>query len=452
MNPQGKQLRQLAGALWVLFFLVAVTSLYWGVWRREELAVRDDNPRVVEAALRIQRGTIFDVQNVILAETIGPSDRTERSYPLADIGPAVGYYSFRHGAAGIESGMAAVLEGSDESELDRLWRQALHLPQVGRDVRLTLDSEWQLLAEALLGDQRGAVLLLSVPDGAVRVMVSHPGFDPNELDAAFEDLAVDAEAPLLNRSTQGLYQPGLVLQPLLYAAAVEQRRIINLANALPHMSDPVELSDQVLTCEGDPAGDESWTMSLQARCPAPLLTLASSWRPEELVAILDGFGLTTPPDLPLATESAGPLTITDMERSLLGQGELTVSPLQMALAFGALANEGRLLRPQLVASIMDENGAWQLATENFQPGLTAVSALAAQEVLTALPRQEGIIEHHVLTLAGPAESENGWYLALAPAGAPQLVAVVVVEDVQNEALAQEIGRALLREILFGGRP
>ena len=451
MNPQSKQLRQLAGALWLLFFLVAATSLYWGIWRREELAVRDDNPRVVEAALRIQRGAIFDAHNVILAETVGPPDRAERSYPLPAIGPAVGYYSFRHGAAGIESGLAAILEGSDESDLARLWRRALHLPQVGRDVRLTLDSQWQLLAEELLGDQRGAILLLSLPEGAVRVMVSHPGFDPNELDAAFEELVADAEAPLLNRTTQGLYQPGLVLQPLLYAAALEQGRI-NLASTLPHMSDPVELSDQVLTCAGDPAGDASWTMSLQARCPAPLLTLAESWRPEELVAILDGFGLTTPPDLPLATESAGPLTITEMARSVLGQGELTVSPLQMALAFGALANEGRLLRPQLVASTMDESGTWQLATDNFQPGLTAVSSLAAQELLAALPRQEGIIEHHVITLAGPAENENGWYLAMAPAGAPQLVAVVVVEEVQHEALAQEIGRALLQEILFGGRP
>ena len=451
MIEQRRQLRQLSGMLWLLFFLVTAAVLYWGVWRRDELATRDDNPRVVEAALRIQRGTIFDVENLILAETVGPSDRVERMYPLPDIGPAVGYYSFRHGAAGVEAGLVDILEGRDEGDLDRLWRLALHLPQVGRDIRLTLDSEWQLLAEELLGEQRGAVLLLSLPEGAVRVMVSHPGYDPNRLDEQFDTLAADADAPLLNRSTQGLYQPGLALQPLIFAAAVEQGRV-DLAASLPHMSDPVELSDQILTCAEVPAGDASWALSLAARCPAPLLTLAQSWRPEELAAVLDGFGLTTPPDLPLATDSTDPAAIEDMVRAVLGQAELTVSPLQMALAFGALANDGQLLRPQLVASIMAEDGSWQLAAESFESGLTAVSAQAAQDVLAVLPRHEGIIEHHVITLAGPADSENGWYLALAPAGAPQLVAVVVIEDVQNEALAQDVGRALLRAILFAGSP
>ena len=447
MKAQRIQLRQLSVVIWATFLLVGASTFYWGVLRGNELAERDDNPRVVEDALRVQRGTIFDINDHVLAFTDGPANRVVRVYPMPNIGPAVGYYSFRHGESGIEAGMSAVLSGADEGNRERVVRDLLHQPQVGRDVRLTLNSEWQMVADELLAGQRGAFVVLSVPDGAIRVMASHPGFNPNRLDEQFDTLTEDAAAPLLNRATQGLYQPGLVLQPLLYAAVHEQGRL-TLTDSIEHMSDPVELVDQVIECEGDPNGGVTWGESLQARCPAPLLTFVDIWSADELTQILAAFGLLTPPDLPLATESADVVAVADLERELLGQGELTVSPLQIAIAYGSLVNDGRLLRPFLVSSVQGEDGEWELALDTFQTGLTAVAAPSAQTIFNALPLNEGIIEHHVFALAGPGGSQNSWYVGMAPAGAPQIVIAVVIEDVAGEPIAEQIGQAFLREILF----
>jgi peptidoglycan glycosyltransferase len=93
--------------------LVAVTLLYWAIMRAPALADRTDNPRLVEAELRIRRGRVLDANGVVLAETIGPQEDPLRYYPVPAIGPAVGYYSFRHGTSGIEQGYDDVLRGEN---------------------------------------------------------------------------------------------------------------------------------------------------------------------------------------------------------------------------------------------------------------------------------------------------------------------------------------------------
>ena len=153
------------------FVLVALAMIYWSVIQGPEVLQRNDNPRLIEAELRLKRGRILDVNNQVLAETVGPLDDLRRIYLTDSSGPAVGYYSIRHGTAGIEAGFDNILRGETGEYWDNFWSDKfLHQNREGQDVRLTIDARWQRAANSLLGDRRGAILLFSLPDMNVRAM------------------------------------------------------------------------------------------------------------------------------------------------------------------------------------------------------------------------------------------------------------------------------------------
>ena len=437
---------RLSAGLLVGFFLVAVALAFWSVVRSPALAARGDNPRRVEEELRIRRGHILDTDGAILAETVGPDEAPQRVYPVPGIGPAVGYYSFRYGTSGVEQGFNAVLSGEGDDFWPAFWRDVLHQTQQGRDIRLTIDADWQRTADALLGRRNGALILLTVPDGGIRTMVSHPAYDPNRLDEQFETLAADAEAPLLNRVTQGQYQPGLVLQPFIVAAAVE-RDLVSLSEVAPGANLPVAIRDQLRSCVGTPPEPATWAAALQYGCPRPLRTLANRLQPGDLRQILRAYGFLEQPAVPLNTADVPENPVTDLQNDLIGQGNLAVTPLQVALAWAALGNGGTVPSPQLVSAVQGADGAWQAPPSPAPPTRDAVSPAAAAAVLEALPTYEGAIrEVATLVLAGP-ERTDAWYLALAPVGAPRYALVVVVEETADAFSAQQAGRALLDFIL-----
>ena len=445
------RLQRLLLVLFVGYAAVALTVLYWGVWRSEELLVREDNPRTVEAELRLVRGRILDRNGVVLAESIplDESGRLLRHYPWPDVGAAVGYYSLRYGTAGVEQGVDDALRGQTAVGLASVWRDLLNQPPLGRDVRLTLDAQWQQTAAQLLGDQRGAVVLISLPDGAIRALVSHPSFDPSQLDQQFEALAQDPTAPLLNRVTQASYQPGLALQPFLLAAALDQQ-LLRLADEVAEATAAVPLNGQTITCASEPPIPTTWADVLRASCPAPMLSLRLSVA--DVQQALANFGLITPPvsaALPLPLAEAHTAPIADLELALLGQEQLTVTPLQLALALGMLAQDGQPVVPRLVSAVQDEAGEWQSVAVATPAAATTTAvrpdtAQAIRAAFTLSPDQR-LAELATLALAG--ETRHAWYLGLAPATAPRYVVVVVVEEAADVSAGQAVGRGVLTAVL-----
>jgi peptidoglycan glycosyltransferase len=436
------RLRRLLLAFGAVFMAVALTLVYWGVIRSGGLAAREDNPRQVEAALRVERGQILDYEERVLAHTEIVGSRARRIYPMADSGPAVGYYSFRHGVAGAEEADDAHLQGLPEDSWSRFARELLNRPRHGRDVRLTLAADWQQTAAVLLEGQVGAALLLTLPDGAIRAMVSYPGYDPNQLDADFDQLVADERAPLLNRAAQGQYQPGLALQPFLLAAAVEQG-LVNLAQPAVNPNEAVTVNGAAISCLPGAPPEMNWRETVVWGCPAPLTGLATIWGVEGITAVLDNFGLTTPPDLRLATAAPPAVPVVNPLYAVVGQDALTVSPLQLALAATALVNGGELSQPHLTAALQDVNGRWQPIPPRPSPG-QPISASSAQLIYDSLPLYaDNIREHTALALSGPEGGTHSWYLGFAPANAPRYLVVVVLEQSGDLDAARAIGRALL---------
>lgn len=440
------RLKRLNSVILVAFALISVAIVYWAIVRGPAILGRGDNPRLIEAELKIQRGAILDAENEILAITSGQDEALERRYPLPAAAPVVGYYSIRHGTAGIEEAFDGSLRGDSDDLWANFWRQdILGEAQVGRDVRLTLDSRWQNEAESLLGDKTGAALLFSIPDVAIRAMASTPGYDPNQLDADFERLLADEQAPLLNRVTQGQYQPGLLLQPFLLAIA-QRDGVIDLDETPEEPNSAVNVEGVTLNCQAELAQPATWVEVMRSRCPGPMLEPAGDMGSDGLLQALDEFGLLNAPDLEIATEGNEAPAIADLALAAIGQDAVAVSPLQMGLALATLANEGQMRPAQLVLAVQGPDGQWQSISPEDR-SVQVVPADVADYVLELFNENEGISEHGVVVLSGPEGESNSWYLGLAPAANPRYGVVVVVEDDDQLSSSQTIGRALLKRVL-----
>ncbi|MGF1506906.1 MAG: penicillin-binding transpeptidase domain-containing protein, partial [Anaerolineae bacterium] len=257
------------------FAVVALTLGYWSLVESPTLIARDDNPRRLLAEQRIERGSILDRDGSVLAEsTIDPeAGLYERIYPVPAAAPVVGYYSLRFGTSGIEDAFDAFLRGEtirtpEEEAVDTMLGRA----PVGGDVRLTLDSDLQQAATTLMAGETGALVLINSETGAILALDSEPLFDPNTLDEEWDALTQDPAAPLLNRATQSLYQPGTILQSVIYGTALDYH-VVQLDEAWNGtLSAPVE--DALLPCANLPVGVRTLYDAFVHSCPAPLIAIA----------------------------------------------------------------------------------------------------------------------------------------------------------------------------------
>ncbi len=456
------RLQRLSAIFLLLFSGVALALAYWGLVRSSGLLARDDNARLVEAELRVLRGRILDRNGVVLAETVGDPGGLERNYPQRDV-PAVGHYSMRYGVSGVEASYDDVLRGRlDEWEQ---WINAmLHRPPVGSDVQLTIDSGLQAVVNDALGDRVGAAVLIEARSGEILALASHPGYDRNLLEEQFDTLSVDERGPLLNRATQALYQPGTALQPLLLAAGLEHR-VVQTDMPVRDVAAPVQVPGAWMECASAPPQVESSIAAAMAHaCPGPFAELAIELGPDRLAAGLADLGLLALPGLPLELARSTPPEPTGGDEGLIaegmGQGNMTVSPLQMAWMVASIANDGDLPALRLVRRIGSEAEGWELVVPAGAAVTRGMSAQTAEGVTQAMRTavQSGAasgaavggqdVAGHVGTaVSGPGNERNHWFLGFAPALAPRpfarYVVVVLLEENASTDEVASIGGEIL---------
>lgn len=210
--------RRTALASLALFACLALWTAGLMLLRAPPLLARTENPRLIDAERAVLRGEIrasdgSALAASVLATKIEGRPVFSRTYPLPAAAHVAGYYSLRYGVGGLEAFADAPLRGAS-SPLDVL----LHRTQIGTPLTTTLVPAEQLAAAAALDGRIGAAVTLDARSGAVLALASSPAYDPNQLEAAWDSLRTAPNAPLLNRATQALYQPGRLL-PWLYRAA-----------------------------------------------------------------------------------------------------------------------------------------------------------------------------------------------------------------------------------------
>ena len=429
-----------------LALLVALCG-YWMAARGEWLQARGDNPRRVEYEQRILRGQILDRDGVELAGLqVGPTGLVTRTYSLPAAAPVIGYASLRYGTGGVEAAFDDLLRGEvGRSSWEAVWADLLHRPPQGGVVRLTLDADLQVQAMQVLAGQRGAVVLLDAETGDVLAMASSPTFDPARLKADWDLLRANAAAPLLNRATQGLYQPGAALETVVLAEALSQGTL-SLSDPLSAVTTTLRVDGVALTCLGQVSDGGDWASAYRAACPGPFAALGAQMGEEALRSAVVRWGLTSAPSLEIPTE-AGEWASRGAALEAVGQGGLTVSPLQMAQVAAVLANEGRTVPLRLVSRLEDHAGR-SLPLGSRGEAREVVSPEIAHALLLAWsPYEEDVLGHLATAVVGRGGLPHAWFMGVAPAAAPRYVVTVLVEYAVDPEWAAEAGTALLRAAL-----
>jgi cell division protein FtsW (lipid II flippase)/cell division protein FtsI/penicillin-binding protein 2 len=447
------RLLRLASALTAILVLLAATCGYWTIVRAEPLRAREDNPRRVLYEQRIARGRILDRDGAVLADVeIAEDGSITRLYPLPEAAPATGYASLRYGTGGIEAAFDAELRGEAErTAWQAAWDDLLHHPPQGHDVQLTIDAALQTQAQQALEGHAGAVVLLDATSGDILAMASSPTFDPQQLDETWDALREDPAAPLVNRATQGLYQPGAALQTVILAEALE-RGLADMAAPAPDAPDPIVVDGTYLACAIPPTEPYTLADAYAAACPAPFANLSDELGNAGLAEAIDRWALTTaPPPLEIPTEAAdwdpqALSTPSALQSEIIGQGSLTVSPLQMALVAGTLANDGTRPAPRLALRVEDGDGNWR---EQASIGETqaVLSASDAKKILAIWNQYgDGISGHLSLAVAGK-DKPHAWFLGVAQGKGTRYAVAILLEQPEEPIQAAEIGKSLLEMAL-----
>jgi cell division protein FtsW (lipid II flippase) len=421
---------------------LALVSGWWGIVRDQNLLARPDNPRRAINDRYVQRGALIDRNNQPINQTIGQPGSYQRVYEYAPLSPTTGYSSFQFGQSGLEAGLDGYLRGLRGNLASRIsWDYLLFgQPPPGLDVRLTIDLELQRLAESLLGDYTGALVLLNATSGDILAISSHPYFDPSQVDQNWQQLVQAAEAPLLNRATQGQYPPGSALGPFLLSYALSQSQG-NLP-AVPVQTD-LTIDGIRWTCALPPDNPAEWAELVANGCPAGLAALSEPFSAVELDELFNSLGFYQAPNLPLPVAASSTLRVQQVTLSAIGQENLTVTPLQMALAAAALTNDGIRPTPNLASTVQTPHQGWVVLTSSE----TEATLLANRTTgtMNMLSMQNG----HFWQVTGAAQANNesalAWYLAgTLPDWQGTPLALALVLEGETPQSAQEIGRALIQ--------
>ncbi len=335
-------------------------------------------------------------------------------------------------------------------------------PREGSDLFLTIDAELQRYAESLIGDRTGSVVAIDPRNGEILVMLSKPDYDLADLSGVtppelWSSLNSDTLRPLFNRATSSIYPPGSTYKMVLAAAALENGVISERWTA----SCPgfYRFGNRVFRChrpEGH--GAVNVVEAIKVSCNVFFYQLMLEVGFEQWTSFGRKFGFgrrtgiegieETPgimPDENYYNRIYGPRGWTrgNLISLAIGQGEISVTPLQMAVYAMMLANKGTHHHPYLVSHIYDANTreiielprtsertelserTWDLLREGMHKVVDEDGGTARAARIPGIPSAGK---------TGTSQNPHGveghaWYVGFAPYDDPQIAIAVIIENV-----------------------
>jgi penicillin-binding protein 2 len=373
-------------------------------------------------------------------------------------------------------------------------------PVAASSVYLTIDENLQYYAQQAMEYFRGAIVVMEVDTGRIIAMASGPDFDPNYFEvnnpnAGSSNLLIDGS--LLNRAAQGQYPLGSVFKIITMSAAMESGLYLkdtpyDCQYHFTELSDGRVLDDWTYThCQEALAAGEFCNDS--STLPSGMVTLQeglmrscnpyfwhigndlfSNWqRGSDIAKMARGFGLGSPTGIDQITEATGqildPTNALEAVNQAIGQGDVQVTPLQVANFVAAIANGGTLYRPQIVEKIQpvegeptivfrpEARGTLPLRDENLEILREAMVMVTQNPRGTANFNMRGI-QFKVAGKTGTAESGNGdshaWFAGYTynagNTGVPDIAIAVIVENAgEGSEYAVPIFRYMVETYYFG---
>lgn len=434
-----RNLRKTWTVIGIAFLVLSLALARIQLLQRETLARHHFNRYTMAKEAAVQRGEIFDRHGQPLAVWQGEG---QRHYPLGAAGShPVGYYSRTLGAAGVEHWFAGTLLGQEGSlRFKNAWQRLAGRKGQGYSIQLTIDAGLQELAYRLLQGRRGALVALDPGTGEILALVSSPGFNPDTVDTDWEVYTQDQNNPLFNRAVAGTYPPGSTFKLVVAAAALETNP--DVKDREFYCPGYIDIEGRRLTCAR--AHEQlDLTEAIAYSCNVVFAQLGLELGEEILrdkVRVL-GFEQPLLEPVPVKPSSLGasPMSANGLAEAAIGQGQVLVTPLQMALLTGAIANDGVLVSPSLLKG--KAAGGQEFSNIRALPGEVRVmnreAAAYLQQAMvgtvsfgTGWQAQLSGIE--VAGKTGSAENPHGqahaWFVGFAPAGQPRIAVAVVVEN------------------------
>jgi penicillin-binding protein 2 len=347
----------------------------------------------------------------------------------------------------------------------------------GRNLQLTIDLDLQAVAELAMENRRGAVVALDPRSGEVLAMVSRPAFDPNKFAGRIRskdwtELISDPDKPLLNRAIQAQLAPGSTFKPIIALAGLESGAIDDQFQI--RCGGGATFYGRYFKCHLKGGhGTVELHKGITQSCDVFFYNVGNRVGIDKIAQYAEavGFGRKTGIDLPHEAEGLVPSTqwkarnfrqkwyAGETISVSIGQGALTVTPLQLAYAMGGIATGGVWYRPHLVKERRDDERARrvELNLENVNKiiygmygvvneggtggrarlvgldvcGKTGTAQLASNEVLKG-------------TALGRTLKDNAWFVGFAPRQAPEIVVVALFEAGEHGQYAAPIVRDVLK--------
>ncbi|MDO5628240.1 MAG: penicillin-binding protein 2 [Mobilicoccus sp.] len=472
-------IRRLALLIAAMFTSLLLASTYIQFFQAAELRDKPGNRRTLLASYAHERGRILvGNQTIALSEETDDEFAYLRTYPQ---GPAyshvTGYHSFLYGTGGgLESAADELLTGDDPRLfLRRLGDMLTGRSRSGINLELTINDRAQQAARDGLGDQRGAVVALDPRTGAILAYVSHPEYDPNKLTGrdtaavqeAWQDLNADPRRPLVNRPINETYPPGSVFKVVTAAAALESGRFTEDSTlpgpqTLPLPQTTIELPNHDgRACDG---GQTTFTRAMATSCNTAFGWLGMELGGDALREQAGKFGFGQDISIPMSVANSSVPEMNKPQEALsgIGQYDVRVTPMQVAMIAAGVANDGVVMKPYLInqtrgsdLQVLDQTRPQQLGRATSADTAQALTRMMEAVVSDGTGTRAQIPGVAVAGKSGTAEhGENlpphAWFMSFAPADDPQIAVAVVIEDggsAGSEAAGGRISAPIARDVM-----
>ncbi len=463
---------------------------------RKKLAVRGAKqlPRKIKDRLTLREATLIESHRLDLPGVMIQVE-SQRNYPsgvtAAHVLGYVGEVSAEQlekpefaelhqgsivGQYGVEKYFDRVVRGEagqKSVEVDALGHEkrtvVVDQPKAGDDLYLTIDARLQKVAEDLLGQESGAIVALDPTTGDILAMASRPAFDPNVLSRELTgkqwvEIVQDEGRPLNNRASQGQYPPGSTFKVMMAAAALESKTVT--PSSTVQCNGGYQFGRRLYhDWKASGHGSVDLRRALIHSCDVYFYTIGQRMGIDTMAEFGRAFGLGQETGVELPSERIGIMPSTAWKQkaknepwlpgetisAAIGQGYVTVTPLQMASLIGTVANDGVTYRPRLVRAVMDrETGQLQdmepeeksrlkvkpeylrLIQEALAAVVTEGTATRAKSSLVTIAGKTGTAQTAALR-TGPEKDipkkfrDHAWFVAFAPVEKPKIAVAVLAE-------------------------
>lgn len=461
-DREKRRILVLLSSVVVLLIALMVYLTYFMIFEGETYRSSSLNRRNTIESANILRGSFYDRDNQVLAQTIINEDGKKiRSYSYPHLYSHVIGYTFPDlGKSGLELTMDEYLTNRHSTGIGEAIKKFFERESTGHSIRLSIDTQVQLKSSELLGDNKGAVVALNPKTGEVYSMVSKPNFNPANLRENWEEINASGESPLFNRAINGLYPPGSVMKVISTASILEGKIPLDYIHTGTQIIDGYEYKDATSRQYGEIGLEEAFIRSLNTYFVEKIQKVGQSNFEQTAKKFM--FEENIPFELPISKSTLNFSNSTNMNQlsaSSIGQGRVLSTPIEMALMVSAIANDGAIMKPYLVSEIMRPDGTIfkttepEILSQAISPELAQeINKLMIQTTNIGTGTNASIRNIQVSSKTGTAENETGkthaWYVGFAPAEDPVVaVAVIVEQGGSGGEVAAPIGRDVIISVL-----